>query len=224
MAPANFDMSLHEAITTQRAMRRVTGEPVDDALILKLIEYGTRAPNAGNEQRWEFVVVRDAGLRRKLADQNSFMWKFARAGEYKKEKEFKGRDKTNLAMEWSVEHFAEYPAMIIACHRGPGVGWPRILVASTYASIVPAAQNILLAARAANLAANLTTMPLWNTRKTRRLLGLPRDVTPSLLITLGHPAGKYGPSQRKPVGDVVSLDRYDNRPWRGRTADEVSSA
>lgn len=220
----NFDMSLHEAITTQRAMRRVTAEPVDTALILKLIEYGTRAPNAGNEQRWEFIVVRDAELRRQLAAQNRFMWKFARAGEIKKQRQFAGRASTNRAMDWAVEHFAEYPAMIVACHRGPGVGWPRVLVASTYASIVPAAQNILLAARAANLAANLTTMPLWNTRKARRLLGLPRDVTPSLLITLGHPAGNYGPSQRKPVGDVVSLDRYDNRPWRGRTADEVTSS
>lgn len=220
---ANFDMSLHEAITTQRAMRRITSEPIDDALILKLIEYGTRAPNAGNEQRWEFVVVRDPALRQQFAAQNSFMWKFARGAEKKKEQQFAGRDKTNSAMDWSVEHFAEYPAMIIACHRGPGVGWPRILVASTYASIVPAAQNILLAARAANLAANLTTMPLWNTRKTRRMLGLPRDVTPSLLITLGRPAGKYGPSQRKPVGDVVSLDRYGNRPWQGQHADEVQS-
>jgi nitroreductase len=218
---ANFDMSLHEAISTQRAMRRITDEPIDDALILKLIEYGTRAPNAGNEQRWEFIVVRDPELKAKIAAQNSFMWKLARGAEIKKEKQFEGRAKTNAAMEWSVEHFADYPAMIIACHRGPGVGWPRILVASTYSSIVPAVQNILLAARAANLAGNLTTMPLWNTRKSRRLLGLPRDVTPSLLITLGRPAGKYGPSQRKPVGDVVSLDRYGHRPWQGQHADEV---
>jgi nitroreductase len=218
---ANFDMSLHEAICTQRAMRRITDEPIDDALILKLIEYGTHAPNAGNEQRWEFIVVRDPELKAKIAAQNSFMWKLARGAEIKKEKQFAGRAKTNAAMEWSVEHFAEYPAMIVACHRGPGVGWPRILVASTYASIVPAVQNILLAARAANLAGNLTTMPLWNTRKSRRLLGLPRDVTPSLLITLGRPAGKYGPSQRKPVGDVVSLDHYGHRPWQGQHADEV---
>jgi nitroreductase len=216
-----FQMSVHEAMSTQRAIRKVNQDPVDDRLVLQLIEYGTKAPNAGNEQRWEFIVVRDAEVKRQLARQNSFMWKLARIGEYKKEQKFAGRDKINKVMEWAVEHFAEYPVMIVACHRGMAFPWPPILGASTYGSLLPAVQNILLAARAAGLGANFTTMPLWNTGKARRILGLPRALTPSVLITLGWPVGKYGPNRRKPVGDVVSLDRFGQRPWQGRNADEV---
>ena len=86
---------------------------------------------------------------------------------------------------------------------------------------MPAVQNILLAARAAGLGANFTTMPLWNRGKAQRILGLPRKLSPSVLITLGWPLGRYGRSRRKPVGDVVSLDRFGARPWSGRHADEV---
>jgi hypothetical protein len=30
---------------------------------------------------------------------------------------------------------------------------------------------------------------------------------------MGWPIGKYGPTTRRPVGELVSLDRYGNRPF-----------
>jgi hypothetical protein len=35
------------------------------------------------------------------------------------------------------------------------------------------------------------------------------------VIPLGWPRGRYGPTTRRPVGEVVSLDRYGHRPWKG---------
>jgi hypothetical protein len=32
-------------------------------------------------------------------------------------------------------------------------------------------------------------------------------------VPLGWPRGRYGPTTRRPVGEVVSLDRYGNRPF-----------
>ena len=34
---------------------------------------------------------------------------------------------------------------------------------------------------------------------------------PIAVVPLGWPRGRYGPTTRRPVGDVVSLDRYGNR-------------
>ena len=45
-------------------------------------------------------------------------------------------------------------------------------------------------------------------------LGLPARVTPVAVVPLGWPRGKYGPTTRKPVGEVVHLDRYGNRQFR----------
>src|SRR5207244_3504660 len=57
-APA-FAMPLEEAMRTQRAIRRLKPDPVDDALVLRLIELALKAPTGSNAQNWEFVMVKD---------------------------------------------------------------------------------------------------------------------------------------------------------------------
>jgi len=83
-----------------------------------------------------------------------------------------------------------------------------------YGTIFPTLQNQLRAARAANLGAALITLPLWSRFLARRALGLPWNVTPCAVVPLGWPKGRYGPTRRRPVEDVVSLDRYGNRAFR----------
>ncbi len=211
---SRFQMPLGEALSTQRAIRRVRPEePVEEELLLQLIEFGTRAPSSMNKQSWEFILVRDPAVKAKLGWQNRFMWNRVKGSMNKKRESDPNFQKLNRATQWGVDHFEEYPALIVACFRGPRIAWPPVLGASVYGSILPAVQNILLAARAVDLGANLTTMPLWSNWRARRILGLPFCVTPCVIITLGWPAGRYGPTTRKPVAEVTSLDRYGNRPW-----------
>ena len=60
----NWDlrMPLEEAMETQRAIRRLKPDPVEDALILRLLELALKAPTGSNAQNWEFVVVRDPSV------------------------------------------------------------------------------------------------------------------------------------------------------------------
>ena len=44
--------------------------------------------------------------------------------------------------------------------------------------------------------------------------GLPTAVTPACIVPLGWPRGRYGPTTRRPVGDVVHLERFGNQPWK----------
>jgi hypothetical protein len=64
------------------------------------------------------------------------------------------------------------------------------------------------------LGASLITLPLWSVTAARRALGLPLSVQPCCIVPLGWPIGRYGPTTRRPVGDVVHLDRHGNQPWR----------
>lgn len=58
---------LLDAMMTQRAIRRVKPDPVDDAIVIKCIELALRAPPTGsNGQNWEFIVVKD---QKKVKDQ-----------------------------------------------------------------------------------------------------------------------------------------------------------
>lgn len=205
-------MPLEEAMETQRAIRRLKPDPVDEALILRLIELATKAPTGSNLQNWEFIIVRDPQVKAGLARLNRQVWgiygKIARLITRGKPRS----QKIAAAVQWQADRFEQIPVLIVACLKGRYIPFVHLSTATFFGSIFPAVQNLLLAARAAGLGAALTTIPIWNLWAARRILGLPLNVTPCAVIPLGWPLGKYGPTTRKPVREVVSFDRYRNRP------------
>lgn len=94
------------------------------------------------------------------------------------------------------------------------MGRPQISVASFYGSVYPAVQNLLLVCRAVGLGASLQTLPIWIVPITRCTLGLPRSMVPVCVLPIGWARGKYGPTTRRPIGEVVRLDTYGNQPFR----------
>src|SRR5437867_8390413 len=117
---------------------------------------------------------------------------------------------------WQPHHSEETPVIVDPSLQDVRPFFPPIAATSFYGSIYPAVQNLLLAARATGLGAALITLPLWSSLLARRALGLPWIVAPCAVIPLGWPRGRYGPTTRRPVGDVVHVDRYGNQPFRGR--------
>jgi nitroreductase len=211
-----LSMPLEEAMRTQRAIRRLKPDPVDDALVLHLVELALKAPTGSNAQSWEFVVVRDPTVKARLATLNRRAWSLYGGLGRRLYRTDPGMMRIMDAVQWQVDHFTEIPVIVVACLRGIVPPLPRIAVSSLYGSIYPSVQNLLLAARAAGLGAALITLPLWSTWLARRALGLPWTVTPCAVIPLGWPRGRYGPTTRRPVGEVVHVDRYGNQPFRGR--------
>lgn len=208
-------MSLEEAMRTQRAIRRIKSDPVDDALVLHLLELAMKAPTGSNAQNWEFIVVKDRKVVARLGQLNRRAIKFGGAL-YKRILVRRTDDqmlRIEKAVQWQADHFDDIPVVVVACLKGVIPVWPPIATTSAYGSIYPAVQNLLLAARAAGLGAALITVPLWSRFLARRALGLPWNVTPCAVIPLGWPRGKYGPTTRRPVGELVSLDKYGNRAF-----------
>lgn len=218
--PQALTMPLEEAMRTQRAIRRLKTDPVDDALVLHLIELALRAPTGSNAQNWEFIVVKDAAVKAKLGRLNRRA--FSLYGAIGRRMIDRSGDEKMMkilsAVQWQADHFDEVPVVVVACLKGVIPPWPPIAAASAYGSIFPSVQNLLLAARAAGLGAALITLPLWSKFLARRALGLPWNVHPCAVIPLGWPKGKYGPTTRRPVEEVVSLDRYGNRAFLTRPA------
>jgi len=211
-----LSMPLEEAMRTQRAIRRLKTDPIDDALVLHLIELALKAPTGSNAQNWEFVVVRDPAVKQRLAQLNRRAWRVygglgrrmvARSGD-------RAREKIIDAVQWQADRLEATPVIVVACLKAVIPIWPPVATASLYGSIFPSVQNLLLAARAAGLGACLITLPLWSRFLARRALGLPWSIAPCAVIPLGWPRGRYGPTTRRPVEEVVSLDRYGNRAFR----------
>ena len=55
-------METIDAIMTRRSIRKYTDRAVPDELVSQLLEAAMAAPSAGNEQAWQFIVIRDRAL------------------------------------------------------------------------------------------------------------------------------------------------------------------
>jgi nitroreductase len=134
------------------------------------------------------------------------------------------------AVRHQAEHFDETPAVIAACYARPqvprdprlvadlaravGLGFlrrlasPRMAVVVGASSSYPGVQNLLIAARAFGLAANITVWHFFAENEFKRVLGVPKHVTIYALVPVGWPAGRFGLVRRRPVADVVHWDRW----------------
>jgi nitroreductase len=205
------DMPLREAMETQRAIRRLRPDHVPDDVVLRCIDLALKAPTGGNMQNWEWLVIRDPGVKAKLARLYRQAWRiYGALGRARTRGNARTR-KVMDAVQWQVDHFEEVPVLVVPCLRGIRLTAFPIVASSHYGSIYPAIQNFLLACRAEGLGAALTTLPLWSTILARRALGLPFSVEPVAVIPVGWPRGRYGPTTRKSVERVVHFDRYGNR-------------
>jgi len=220
-ALARLDMPLQAAMMTQRAVRRLLPDPVDDVLVLKCIELALRAPTGNDGQNWEFIVVRDVRVKELLAKRYRQAWKIQRDVVLRRAvAEDESMAKIARSVQWQSDHFTEIPVLVVACLRLgardgklPLVRMPHVAESAYWGSIYPSVQNLLLAARAMGLGASLITLPLWSQTSARRILGLPGALTPICIVPLGWPRGRYGPTTRKPVEQVAHRDAYGNRTW-----------
>jgi len=208
-------VGLLEGLTTTRAIRRYTTEPVTDDQLATIMWAATRAPSGSNRQPFRFVVLRDGErahqARRLLGQAARQAWDHKRrvdsydTGSGAVEGSPKAR--MALAMEHYTDHMAEAPVIVLACiirYRAPS--------ASEGASVYPACQNLLLAARAIGLGGVLTGLQGLVEPELRAVLEIPEGVGLSATITLGHPQGHHGPVRRRPLGELVYEDGWGQSP------------
>lgn len=211
-ALGRLDMPMAEAMRTQRAVRRLHLDPVSRDLLLPLLELSLKAPTSSNTQDWCYIVVEDRAQKERLAKLYRPLYRtFSPIERWSARKDQK-RLRQMKPGEWQAEHFEELPVFVIPCYRRNlkhrPVGRPQISVASFYGSVYPAVQNLLLGCRAVGLGASLQTLPIWCVPIARRILGLPRTVNPVCIIPIGWARGKYGPTTRRPIEEVVHWDTY----------------
>jgi len=207
------DLGLFEAMYTQRALRYISAEPIPDALIKKVLDAGIRAPNGGNQQRWRFVVIKDPGTKRWIQERYRSTGRPAHASP-RNDAEAKTMARNDAAANYLADHLHEVPALILCCVEHDSS--PSDI--NRGASIYPAVQNMLLAARGLGLASVLTTRPRRGFEKEiKAKLGIPEKVDTAALLPLGYPvAGKrYGPTNRRPVEEVTFDETWGTR-WEAR--------
>lgn len=85
------------------------------------------------------------------------------------------------------------------------------------ASIYPAVENIILACRALGLGTCLTTNHMLLEDEVKQVIGLPADYRTFALLPIGYPINKFGPVNRRPLREVVAVDRFGETPVWARS-------
>ncbi len=208
-------VGLLEGIASTRAIRRYLDEPLPPEALRDILFAATRAPSGSNRQPFRFVVLEDSPKAREakalIGQSARKFWELKRANDqYDKGS---GADpnspKSRMArtMQHYVDSFDTAPCLILPClvrYREP--------TPSEGASVYPAVQNLLLAARGLGYGGVITGFhgPVENELKA--LLGIPEDVFITCTLTLGKPAGKHGPVRRRPMTELVFGDTWEEAP------------
>jgi nitroreductase len=208
-----------EALATTRAIRRYRDEAIPDADLATILWHAARAPSGSNRQPFRFIVLRDepatAEPRALLGRAFREAWARKRvdAGFAAGSGTVAGTPKARAAaaIQHFVDHLEQVPVIVL-------VGLERYREANPYegASVYPACQNLLLAARGLGYGGALT---MWHTpveAELRDLLAIPESVALAACITLGVPAGSHGPLRRRPLGEIVHDGRWGrSASWLG---------
>ncbi len=129
-------MDALEALTTARAMRR--------------LHAATCASSPGNSQGWDFVVVRDAALRKQIGDlvRERMLPRLVAIPESAGSDS--SRDRMMRGGRHLAANFGDVPVIVFVC--GASIYPPRQPMDEFVPSpLYPAAQNLLVAARAVGL-------------------------------------------------------------------------
>ena len=210
-------VDLLTGLATTRAIRRYRDEPVPDDDLATILWHATRAPSGSNRQPFRFVVLRDGPRAQQakavLGESFRSMWaaKRRRDGYDAGSGSDDGSPKARMAatMQHFVDHLEQTPVVVLACIRRYRDPSP-----TEGASVYPACQNLLLAARALGYGGVMTMWHGLVEDELRTLLDIPDDVGISATIPLGRPEGGHGPVRRRPLADLVFDDGWGTpAPW-----------
>lgn len=172
-------MNVLEAIKKRRSIRRFLKEDIPEETVIELIEAMRWAPSAGNLQPWEFVVVRDTEVKRKVSEAARQPW------------------------------IAEAPVAIVVCaapeRSAPRYG-DRGINLYCLQDTAAAVQNLHLAAVEKGL--GTCWVGAFSESGVAEAVGAPRNVRPVAVVPVGRPAETPAPRPRRSLEEIVHRDRF----------------
>lgn len=212
-------MELFEAMRCAPTSRRFKPDPVARELVVRALEHARFAPSGGNRQGWRVVVVEDAERRRALRDLYLPRWRayMQQTGAAALLQDPARGDSRRARMVRRADEYAQR-LHEIPVHLVIGVRLQDLAVTDAQlprqsivggASVYPFVQNLLLALRAQELAAAMTTLLVPAEAEVRELLAIPEEVALAAHVGVGHPAEPW-PKRlaRREVGEFAFSERF----------------
>jgi nitroreductase len=209
------EVGLLEGLATTRAIRRYHREPIPQRDLRDMLFAATRGPSGSNRQPFRFVVLTDSPLAQTakalIGEQARRLWQAKRRADGYDRGSGAADDspKARMArtMQAYVDDFETVPALILPCLMRYREPHPM-----EGASVYPAVQNLLLAARALGYGGVITGFHAAVDAELKTLLGIPPEVFIAATVTLGRPRGGHGAVRRRPMAELVYGETWGTAP------------
>ncbi len=217
------DMSLRDAIYGLRATRIFDGKQIPENDLSQIVQAATMACSSGNTQPWEFVVVTDPEVKEALKKEMQIGFEPVDADRVQPKKDLVdgvGRPITGHA---AVENLEKAGAIVVVCwnpdrgirFRGEYEEQPdgslketREIPGGRGASLFPASQNLMLAARSFGVQSLFTTFFYLRYNEIKEILGIPPRIFMECAIFLGYADEKLGDPKRRSVTEIAHLNTW----------------
>jgi nitroreductase len=178
-------------IHTRRSVRSFIEKDIPPNQIAEILTCGLKAPSSSNSRPWEFVLVKDQGIKERIG--------YLGARSLYERKKRRLRDSKT-----QFENIAKAPLFIVvACNtRKSPIFWSHDGSAAT--------QNMLLAAHAMGLGGVWLGAPLAlkkHQNEIKKMLGIPKSMEIASIIALGYPERIPSPRQ---VGNLKDKVHYES--------------
>ena len=180
----NWGLSNDELLSTTRAVRKRLDfdRPVSEDVLRECMEVAVQAPTGSNAQGWQFVFVTDPEKKAKIGEiyrQAFSIYRDMPVAIHKLHMDSSDNTLTDSqtrsasSADYLAENMGKVPALLIPCIAGR-TDSPEtsniIAQTGTLGSIIPAAWNFMLAARARGIGTAWTTLHLMQEKKSQTLL------------------------------------------------------
>ena len=114
-----------------------------------------------------------------------------------------------------TEVLGDAPALVLVCM--PAISMTLtdaegpLDVGTPFASVYPAVQNLMLAARALGIGTTLTTVYRIHQDEVRRACAIPDRYEIVALVPMGRPATRFFAAPRRPVESVTHWNRFGTK-------------
>jgi len=208
-------VDLFDAIAGRKSIRRFKETQVPDEDIKKILDAGRLAPSANNTQPWSFLVIKDRGMLKKMAEAaRAMVDRMIPFAENEKQAQRLAAYKSNY-----YTFFENAPALIVVFTEAYDAGTDQLLARMGYSagdikrlrpspglqSVSAAIQNMLLAVHALGYGSCWMTGPLVAQESFEKLLGFGNEKFIAALLPLGVPDENPPTRNRKPLEEIMMI-------------------
>ncbi len=199
-------MEFYEVVRRRSAIRIFKPDPIPEDVVRRILQAGMQAPSGEHKQPWEFIIIKNPDLRRKLAEVKADSRKIVAKDMYPDFPEERIQEMV-LTQKKAVE---TAPVLIAVCYRNLDnaleVGQMR--VSMMHANAWQCIENMWLAATAEGLGFSPTFYPAFVYEDVKKLLGIPEGVELAAIVRIGKKGQKRKRKPLKPLEEKLHYDKF----------------